>query len=319
MNSVDYLRISITDRCNLRCLYCSPLGENVVDRGELLTLEEISRVAGAAVSEGMNRIRITGGEPTVRKGLCSLLEMISSIPGLRELMLTTNGLLLATFAEGMKASGLSRVNVSLDTLDRDEYHRMTGVDGLGRVLEGIDAARTCGLEPVKLNVVAIRGFNDDEVKDFALFASRENLVVRFIEMMPFHCNSALQKERFLSTRRILTTLREFFHLEEIDGKGPGPARYYRISGGRGAIGLISPFSRPFCSTCNRLRLTAMGGLRNCLFSDSEIDLKAPLRGGATSGELVELLRSAARSKENGHNLVHGNPGCGTFSISQIGG
>jgi len=158
MYTVDYLRISITDRCNLKCLYCSPIGEGVVDRGELLTLEEISRFVQAAVSEGITRIRITGGEPTVRKGLTHLVEMLSSVLGIRELTLTTNGLLLSQLAEKMSAAGLSRVNVSLDTLDQEKYHRLTGVDGLARVLQGIDAARVQGLEPIKINVVASPGF-----------------------------------------------------------------------------------------------------------------------------------------------------------------
>jgi len=198
------------------------------------------------------------------------------------------------------------------------------VDGLEKVLKGIDAARHHGLDPVKINIVAIKGFNDDEAHDFAMFAAAESLTVRFIEMMPFHCNRGLQKDHFLSTTTILELLREKLPLEEYDGggpdgRGPGPARYYRVAGEAGLIGLISPFSRPFCSSCNRLRLTSKGGLRNCLFSDSEIDLKTALRAGASIEVLAAAMRTAIDSKKNGHRLVHGQPGCRTFSISQIGG
>jgi len=331
-NNVNYLRIAVTDRCNLHCLYCSPLGTEAVDREDLLSFEDIHRLAKAAVHEGISRIRLTGGEPTTRRDITRLVEMLSSIEGLKELAMTTNGLLLSSMAGELKEAGLTRVNISLDTLDAGKYKRMTGVDGLGRVLKGIEAARCSGLDPVKINVVAIQGFNDDEVHDFAMFASAESLTVRFIEMMPFHCNRGLQKDHFLSTATILELLKEKLPVEECNGGGqatgaiggdqdggPGPARYYRVVGEAGAIGLISPFSRPFCRSCNRLRITSRGGLRNCLFSDSEIDVKTAVRAGASLEELAAIIRSAISSKKNGHSLVHGQPGCRTFSISQIGG
>jgi cyclic pyranopterin phosphate synthase len=318
------MRIAVTDRCNFKCLYCSPLGTAVVDREDLLSFEEIHILAGVAVREGIDRIRLTGGEPTTRRNLQRLVEMLSSVEGLNDLSMTTNGLLLSSMAGELKSAGLSRVNISLDTLDREKFQRMTGVDGLERVLKGVDAARSHGLDPVKINVVAIRGFNDEEVHDFAMLAATEALTVRFIEMMPFHCNRGLQKDHFLSTTTILELLQEKLPLEEYEGGrpdagGPGPARYYRVPGEAGLIGLISPFSRPFCASCNRLRLTSKGGLRNCLFSDSEVDLKSLLRGGASTEALAGAIRAAILSKKNGHRLVHGQPGCRTISLSQIGG
>jgi cyclic pyranopterin phosphate synthase len=308
------------------------LGTETVDREGLLSFEDIHRLAKAAVHEGVSRIRLTGGEPTTRRDITRLVEMLSSIEGLNELSMTTNGLLLSSMAGELKAAGLSRVNISLDTLDPVKYKRLTGVNGLEKVLQGIDAARRSGLDPVKINVVAIQDFNDDEVLDFAMFASAESLTVRFIEMMPFHCNRGLQKDHFLSTATILELLKAKLPVEECNvggqaangrdeeqGGGPGPALYYRVVGEAGSIGLISPFSRPFCSSCNRLRITSKGALRNCLFSDSEIDLKAAVRSGASLEELAAIIRSAISSKKDGHSLVHGQPGCSTFSISQIGG
>ncbi|MFQ6104803.1 MAG: GTP 3',8-cyclase MoaA [Candidatus Glassbacteria bacterium] len=315
---INYLRISVTDRCNLRCLYCHP--EGVVGRGELLSFEEIYQIAQAAVLLGIKRIRLTGGEPTVRRGLLRLIEMLSSLDGLKELTLTTNGLLLFPMTRDLKAAGLSRVNVSLDTLDPEKYVRITGVDGHSRVLQGINAARKCGLEPVKINMVAMKGINDDEIEKFVLYAMGEGIRVRFIEMMPFHCNKGLQKEHFLSAGEILGVLQQKFSLVESGGGGPGPARYYSIGESVGLIGLITPFSRPFCASCNRLRLTSRGGLRNCLFSDHELDLRAHVRTGAGMEELSDLIRSSISMKgSDHHHLIHGEPGCNVYSISQIGG
>ncbi len=317
MSNVNYLRISVTDRCNLECLYCRPAG--TAPRASILTFEEIGRVVKAAVQVGIDRFRLTGGEPTVRRGISRLVEHIADQRGVNEVSLTTNGVLLGRMAPELKTAGLRRVNVSLDTLDPGKYRRITGVDAHDRVVAGIGAARERGLEPVKLNVVAIRGFNDDEVVDFALFGENEGVQIRFIEMMPFRCNRAIQRDLFLSTDDILAELGRAFPLTEMGNNGPGPARYYRLGGTTAVIGLISPFSRPFCSTCNRLRLTPSGGLRSCLFSDREVDLRKALRSGAATEELADLIRTSISRKQSGHHLVHGESGCRVFSLSEIGG
>lgn len=317
MNTVDYLRISVTDRCNLACFYCQP-GQFVPKR-ELLSFEEIGTIAAAAVGAGIRRVRLTGGEPTVRRGLPRLVRLLSSIDGIEELSLTTNGIFFAPMARELAAGGLSRVNISLDTLSPGKFARITGVDAHHRVLEAIEAAQENGLEPVKVNVVAIRGYNDDEVADLALFALERRVHLRFIEMMPFHCNKGLQRDLFLSTEEILDVLAGRFVLEEIGSTGPGPARYFRIGGTESTIGLISPFSRPFCSACNRLRLTSTGILRNCLFANSGVDLRAAVRSGASLAECADLIRSSIAAKGDGHRLAHGVPGCEVYSPSQIGG
>jgi cyclic pyranopterin phosphate synthase len=317
VKNVDYLRISVTDRCNLACLYCRP--GNPAPRTSLLTFEEIGRVVEAGVRVGIDRFRITGGEPTVRRGVSRLVELLAGRRGVSELSLTTNGVVLSRLAVELRAAGLHRVNVSLDTLDRERYRRITGLDAHDRVIAGIRAAKEQGLEPVKVNVVAIRGFNDDEIVDFALFGASEGVQIRFIEMMPFRCNRTIQRDLFLSTDDILAELGRAFPVTEEGRNGPGPARYYRLGGTTAVIGLISPFSRPFCSTCNRLRLTPFGGLRSCLFSDRELDLRRALRSGAATEELADLIRTSISRKQNGHHLVQGEPGCRTFSLSEIGG
>jgi cyclic pyranopterin phosphate synthase len=317
MNAVDYLRISVTDRCNLTCFYCNP--GRFLPRKELLSFEEIGDLARAAVDAGIRRVRLTGGEPTMRRDLPRLVELLSSIEGIGDLSLTTNGIRFSAMAEDLRAHGLSRVNISLDTLSPEKFARITGVDMHHRVIGAIDAALAAGLDPVKVNVVAIKGYNDDEVVPLALYASRRGAHLRFIEMMPFQCNRALQKGLFLSAAEILARLEERFVLEECTTNGPGPARYYRMDGGGGTIGLISPFSRPFCTSCNRLRLTSTGILRNCLFADSGVDLRAALRGGASRAECADLIRSSIRAKGKGHRLVHGEPSCAIYSPSQIGG
>jgi cyclic pyranopterin phosphate synthase len=317
MNTVDYLRVSVTDRCNLACFYCSP-GE-FVPRDDILSFEEIAKIAKAAVCAGIRRVRLTGGEPTMRKGLPRLVEMLSSIGGIEDLSLTTNGILFSSMARELRSRGLSRVNISLDTLSREKFARITGVDMHARVVEAIEAAKEEGYDPVKVNVVAIKGYNDDEVVPLALFASQRGVHLRFIEMMPFHCNTGLQRGLFLSTDEIQRKLEESFALEEEGGTGPGPARYYRMEGTSATIGLISPFSRPFCASCNRLRLTPVGILRNCLFANSGVDLKTALRAGATQEECVALIRFSIDAKGDGHHLVHGEPGCEIYSLSEIGG
>jgi len=302
---IDYLRISITDRCNLRCFYCMPeKGVPLLPRAHLLTYEEIARVAGAAVGLGITKIRLTGGEPLVRAGLVDLVSMLSRIEGLDDLSLTTNGLLLADFAPALKRAGIKRVNVSLDTFGLQRFRRITGGEGLEAVLKGIEAAREAGLNPVKVNTVVIPGVNDDELLAFGR-RSLEGWHVRFIELMPFGQAQALPT---LSVSQMAARLEEAFGpLTLAINRGGGPARYFRLPGARGTIGFISPISQHFCSACNRLRLTAEGKLRPCLLQETEMDLRAPLRNGASAGELEGIIRKAVAQKPLKHCLEEKKP------------
>jgi cyclic pyranopterin phosphate synthase len=297
---IDYLRISVTDRCNLKCYYCMPeKGVPLLPRDHLLTYEEIARVAGAAVGLGICRVRLTGGEPLVRAGLVDLVSMLSRIPGLDDLSLTTNGLLLADLAPDLKRAGLRRVNVSLDTFNPERFKRITGGDGLEVALKGIEAAKEAGLDPVKVNTVVIPGVNDDELLVFGQ-RSVEGWHVRFIELMPFGQAGGLPA---LSVSQMAARLEEAYGpLAQALNRGGGPARYFRLPGARGTIGFISPVSQHFCFSCNRLRLTAEGKLRPCLLNETEVDLRSPLRGGASAEELKGIIRQAVARKPLKHRL-----------------
>jgi len=297
---IDYLRISVTDRCNLKCYYCMPEeGVPLLPRDRLLTYEEIARVAAAAVELGISKLRLTGGEPLVRAGLVDLVSMLSKIPGLDDLSLTTNGLLLADIAPALKRAGLRRVNVSLDTFNPQRFRRITGGDGLEAALKGIEAASEAGLDPVKVNTVVIPGVNDDELLAFGQ-RSVEGWHVRFIELMPFGQAGDLP---VLSVSRMVARLEEAFGpLTQAVNRGGGPARYFRLPGARGTIGFISPVSQHFCFACNRLRLTAEGKLRPCLLNETEVDLRSALRAGASAEELKGIIRQAVARKPLKHRL-----------------
>lgn len=303
---INYLRISVTDRCNLRCIYCMPAGGiSLLPRSELLTYEEIYRIVRIAVGLGITRVRISGGEPLVRAGLVHLLRLFGETMGLEDIALTTNGILLERYAEQLRQAGLHRVNVSLDSLRRTRFESITGYDGLDQVLRGIAAAREAGLNPVKINMVVMRGINDDEVVDFAARSRDEGWLVRFIELMPFGGGSAgpLAFVPVVEIKRRIAALGE---LEpSLPPKGNGPAKYYRLPGARGNIGFITPVSEHFCFGCNRLRLTADGRLLPCLLSEKEIDLREPLRGGASVEDLASLFEKAVASKPRGHLLAEG--------------
>ena len=301
---INYLRISVTDRCNLRCIYCMPLqGITLLPRNELLTYEEIQVVAQAAAELGINKVRLTGGEPLVRAGLINLIGMLSQIDGIDDISLTTNGILLRRDAAQLKEAGLMRVNVSLDSLDRERYEQITRHDKLDDVLDGIEAAKEAGLEPVKVNTVVLRGVNDDEVLSFARMTIEDGWHVRFIEHMPFRPEASLD---FIPASEIQKHLLSLGPLEAcLPSQGNGPAKYYSFPGARGTVGFISALSEHFCFKCNRLRLTADGKLRPCLMSDDEIDVKQALRSGASPEELKNLIQQAVARKPEGHHLLDG--------------
>jgi cyclic pyranopterin phosphate synthase len=313
------LRISVTDRCNFRCTYCMPEeGMRWLPRSEVLTYEEIERLARIFVERfGFDSIRLTGGEPTVRSHLPVLIAKLARLPV--DLALTTNGATLATIADDLATAGLKRVNVSLDSLRRDRFHAITKRDELYRVLEGVAAAQQAGLQPVKVNCVVMRGVNDDEIVDFARFGRDNGVTVRFIEFMPLDAQGAWRDDHVVAQAEILELVHAAFPLEPVPVRGTEPAERFRYVDGLGEIGVIPSVTNAFCDSCDRVRLTAEGELRNCLFALNERDLRAPLRAGATDDDLAELVRGNVADKWAGHRInqpVFVRP---TRSMSQIGG
>jgi cyclic pyranopterin phosphate synthase len=317
---INYLRISVTDRCNLRCIYCMPAdGIELTSHGDILSYEEIYTIAKAAAELGIDKLRITGGEPLVRLGLPQLIEMLAGIETINDIALTTNGVLLADYAAELKAAGLKRVNISLDTLKPDRFRQITrGHSELRQVLEGIEAAWKVGLEPVKLNMVVMSGINDDELIDFAAKTIDEGWNVRFIELMPVAGNGD-SAPRFVSAGEMKERLAPLGKLEPcLPSVGNGPAKYFRLPGAKGTIGFITPVSEHFCFRCNRMRLTADGKLRPCLLSDYEIDLKTPLRSGISREGLKKLFEKAVAEKPLRHKLAEGEVPKG-HPFSHVGG
>lgn len=298
-----YLRISVTDRCNLRCVYCRPeAGVRLYPHDEILSYEEIERVARVAVGLGMDSLRLTGGEPLVRKDICHLVEQLSRIEGLADLSLTTNGLLLGKLAGPLRAAGLRRVNISLDTLDEVRFARLTRGGEIGQALAGLGAALAAGLEPVKLNVVLFaEAEGQPTAADILAFAEMSRSLpvhVRFIEWMPLNGQRQAGDPAAERVWRILAGLAE---LQQTPGpQGNGPARYFRYEGAAGTVGFITPQSAPFCDRCSRLRLTSTGKLKLCLLQEQELDLREPLRGGADDEQLAALFRQAAQNKPAGY-------------------
>jgi len=312
---INYLRISVTDRCNLRCIYCMPPeGIPLVPHSEILSYEEISLVVRVGAKLGINKIRLTGGEPLVRVGLPKLVQMLSQIKGIDEVSLTTNGTFLKKYALKLKQAGLSRINISLDTLKVDRFRRITRFGELGNVLSGIEAARDAGLHPVKINMVVMRGINDDEVQGFAKMTYEGGWHVRFIELMPFADVTELVPSSEVRQRIMpLGKLEPCFPVA-----GNGPARYYRLPGAEGTMGFISPVTECFCSNCNRMRLTSNGRLCPCLLSEDNVDLKEVLRRNASPQELERLILKAITSKPERHHLADGIVPI-KQKMSQIGG
>ena len=311
---INYLRISVTDRCNLRCVYCMPPeGVPSIPHSELLSYEEISTVAQVAAGLGINKIRLTGGEPLVRAELPKLIGMLSQVKGIDEVSLTTNGTLLKKHALELRQVGLGRINISLDTLKVDKFRQITRFGELKDVLDGIKAAKDAGFEPVKINTVVMRGINDDEVLDFASMTHKQGWHVRFIELMPFTDMIGI-----MPCSEVRQRIMSLGPLEPGQSTGNGPARYYRLSGAKGTIGFICPISEPFCSRCNRLRLTSDGQLCPCLLSDDGIDLKRPLRNNALAQEVKRLILKAVASKPERHHMADGVMPA-KQNMSQIGG
>ncbi|MEW6262479.1 MAG: GTP 3',8-cyclase MoaA [Thermodesulfobacteriota bacterium] len=304
--SINYLRISITDRCNLRCRYCMPeQGVVKLDHKEILTYEEILKIVRAASSQGITKVRLTGGEPLVRKGLVDFIAELSRLPEKLDLRLTTNGVLLADLAEDLVRAGLQRINVSLDTLDRRTFEVITGRDELNRVWRGIEAALSLGFDRIKINCVPIRGFNDQEIESFVNLTRELPLDVRFIEFMPLGRREWWSPDKLVTSDEIMTRVNKLGALiSEIREENEGPAVVYRLAGARGRIGFISPISHLFCDTCNRLRLTADGKLRLCLLSELEVDLRTRLRRGVNQEELEVMIREAVKLKPSSHPLTH---------------
>ncbi|HEX3368377.1 MAG TPA: GTP 3',8-cyclase MoaA [Candidatus Cybelea sp.] len=318
---ITYLRVSVTDKCNLRCVYCMPeSGLPWLHRDEILRYEEIAQIVTAAASVGVRSIRLTGGEPLVRRDLSRLVEAISAIAGIDDIALSTNGLLLKEQIAELAAAGLRRINLSLDTLRPERFEAIARRPGLKLVLEGLDAAIEAGLMPVKINCVVMRGSNDDEITEFAKLTRDRPIFVRFIEVMPVHENVGLQRDTYVSSTEVLERVAAIDELvPHVGPAGNGPARYFAFPGAPGAVGVISPLSHDYCDRCNRVRLTADGRLRLCLFGDHALDLRTPLRAGASAEELAALMRSGMLIKPARHHLRLGETSSRMRAFSEIGG
>jgi cyclic pyranopterin phosphate synthase len=306
--TIEDLRVSVTDRCNFRCQYCMPAdGLPWLDRSEVLRFEEIERIVALLATMGVCDVRLTGGEPLVRREICGLVRRLAAIDGLRDLSLTTNGYLLERHADDLAAAGLKRINVSIDSLERDRFFRLTRRDALPQVLRGLDAvARHPELRPVKVNAVALRDFTEEEAVPFARFARTTGFQVRFIEFMPLDADHAWSADRLLTGDEVRAIIDAVHPLEELPREPSSTARVFRFADGKGEIGFVNPVSEPFCSDCNRIRLTADGQLRTCLFSLQETSLRDALRAGADDGALEDLIRDAVWRKELKHHV--GEPG-----------
>ena len=301
--TIRNLRISITDRCNLRCLYCMPAHPHWMARKEILTFEELTRLSRVAVSLGVEKIRLTGGEPTVRRDLPDFVRQLSRLEGLKDLSLTTNGILLDKLARPLWDSGLRRINISLDTLKGDRFEEMTRRESFQRTWKGLEAADRAGFSPLKVNVVVIKGHNEDEVVDFARLAREKSWQVRFIEFMPLDAEGNWNREKVVPAQEIIGRISERYPLEEVsDVPASDPARRYRFLDGCGEFGVIASVTEPFCGSCDRIRITADGNLRTCLFSHRETDLKTPMRDGAGDENLAEIIKAAIWKKEAGHGM-----------------
>jgi cyclic pyranopterin phosphate synthase len=335
------LRVSITDRCNFRCLYClpeteaahnfyrghwanlpdsAPIVQQWVPKSKILSFEEIERVVRLAVGLGIQKIRLTGGEPLLRQGVETLVERIAGIPGITDLAMTSNGFLFPQKARALREAGLRRISFSMDSLDRDNFKKITGRDGLEEVLQSIALAQQLGFQPVKVNAVIIRGINDHEIEPLAEFARERNLSFRFIEFMPLDSARAWLKEMVVSGREILARLQQRFDLLPAPSDNPSAtAKRWAFSDGRGEIGIIAPVSEPFCGHCNRIRLTADGKIRTCLFSVSEHDLRSLLRNGAADEEIAHWLKNVVLQKEARHHIGEPEFVAPSRSMSCIGG
>ncbi|MEG0156299.1 MAG: GTP 3',8-cyclase MoaA [Anaerovoracaceae bacterium] len=310
--NINYLRISLTELCNLRCKYCMPEeGVPKKNHREMMTREEIFSAVSAAAELGINKIRLTGGEPLVKHGIVDLCAGVAAIPGITEVCMTTNGTLLSGFAKELKAAGVSRLNISLDTLDPDKYNDITRLGKLSDALEGIEAAMEAGFGRIKINVVLAKGFNDDEIADFVQLTKDRDIEVRFIELMPIGDGIGFNRDQFISAEEVLRRVPQLVSLDKEDGV----AKLYALPGGKGRVGLIRPISCEFCAGCNKIRLTADGKLKPCLHSDQEIHLK-----GLSKEEMRQTIKAAILDKpENREELDKINPSRAGRDMNQIGG
>ncbi len=318
---VEYVRVSVTDKCNLRCVYCMPLeGLDWLKRESLLSYEEIASVLRTMAGMGLKRVRITGGEPLIRKDLSHLVRMVNEIPGIEDISLSTNAVLLGDQAQELRDAGIRRVNVSLDSLQEDRVDAIARRPGsFGGIMKGLDAAEAVGFDPIKINVVLIGGQNDDEIEDFARITRDRPWHIRFIELMPTGSNLELSADNFVSCQDALARIRRMGSIEPVEGPaGNGPATYFRFPGAAGTVGVITPMSHTYCNTCNRMRLTADGQLRPCLFGSLQTKLRDPLRAGA---DLVPLIEETLRIKPERHYLIQGSDegSGGLVALSQTGG
>jgi cyclic pyranopterin phosphate synthase len=325
---ITYLRVSITDRCNYRCIYCQPEEQfEFISHQEILRYEEIVEIIEEAVNLGVSKVRITGGEPLARKGVVGFIKKLREIKKLEDISLTTNGFFLSEYAEKLKEAGLNRVNISLDSLQEEKYKKITRGGSLDKVLKGIDSALKAGLLPIKINTVLIRGINDDEVEDFIRLALERPLNIRFIEFMPSGEEVINKLEnKFISVLEIKENFTEKYLFRRIDiNSGNGPAKYFQIKGGQGTIGFITALSQHFCETCNRIRLTSEGKLRPCLFSNKEVDIKQAIRNAKTDDKIIrsKIIRDniieAINIKPQGHKLNKKFSNREFFKMSKIGG
>ena len=318
---IDYLRVSVTDRCNLRCSYCMPEeGIPNTPHSSIMRFEEIELLIRAAISIGFTKVRLTGGEPLVRKGICDLVRIISKIEGLGDLSLTTNGTLLSDNAKELKQAGLYRVNISLDTLRPDRFYEITRRDLFHKVLEGIDAALEARLDPVKINAVLIRGTNDDEVDDFVELTRKKPISVRFIEFMPISQMSEWTRKKVIPSSDLKSEIEKKYELiPTSDNKGAGPSDDYRVKGFSGSIGFITPVTEGFCERCNRIRVTSNGRVRSCLFSDEEHDILPLLRNGKDFDEIADFIKKSIGKKPMCHDIDGVQFRSCQSSMSKIGG
>jgi len=319
---IDYLRISVTDRCNLSCFYCKPrAGMKTLRHRDILSYEEILRLVALAVPLGITRVRVTGGEPLVRRGIVDFIASLNTLKGIEDISITTNGVLLEEMADGLLKAGKPRLNVSLDSLDPNKFRVITGSDNYERVWRGINRAEELGFFPIKLNMVPVRGMNDVEVADFARLTLGRKLHVRFIEYMPIGADDRWHRDACVPASEIQAVIeREVGPLKPFrSGNSAGPSDNYQLPDALGVIGFISPITRHFCESCRRLRLTADGKIRPCLLSDTEIDVKSPMRSGCDDAELERLFRLALEIKPDRHYINESGHGCFQRTMSRIGG
>lgn len=317
--NIHYLRISLTDRCNLRCVYCMPADMQFAPPSYLLQDDELLRLVRIATSVGFDRVRLTGGEPTVRRNIVGLVDAIAHLPGIKEIAMTTNALKLEKLAEPLAKAGIKRVNISIDTLDVERFHKMTRFGQLEQVWRGILAAERAGLNPIKLNAVVVRGYNEDDIVDLAKLTLDHAWDMRFIEVMPLGSIANFQVDSVVPVAEMKLRIESACgKLESIDWDGHNPARPYRLKDGKGTIGFISSVTEPFCAGCDRMRLSADGRLRLCLLRDNEVDLLTPLRAGASDDELRALMSNGVYNKPWGHGLAQ-NVIAESRVMSQIGG